>query len=254
MPKKNMTEEERKAFGEKMKLAREAKKEVSTQPTQELKEESITVTKSELTDLLKTVAELKSQLAQPNQFRPLEQAQIGSRGIQGVQEKYSTEKGRYTDPSERLSQEPRLRQFAFPVNYELNFKQFESRYQDVNGVWNKEPRFEIELWQIMFDEDGNDSMRRALQRRLIMHEDTDAAVEIAEQEGITIESEDKTAFLDEMRYLRAKAWLMDIFYPAKPQVTRGQKMENIGGRVIPVFEVTSTKAEGIKVEGKPFSV
>ena len=55
-----MTDEEKKAFGEKMKLAREAKKNSQTSPKEEIKEETITISKSVLENLQADMKKLKN--------------------------------------------------------------------------------------------------------------------------------------------------------------------------------------------------
>jgi hypothetical protein len=239
MPKQNMSEEEKKAWGEKMKAAREAKK-------QEPKVvEEVTISKSEFSDLLKTVAELKSQLAQPNHYQPLQQAQVTSQGLVGVQEKYSTTQ-KYPDPTERLKQEKRLAPFAFDYNYDLTFTINTSQYKTQEGIMVKEPKFEIKLLGVKLDEEGEQTNQRYIIRQLVFHEDPEAAITIAQEQGIQVDEENETDFLNEMRYLRCKAWLMDIFYPPKPKAADRRREEVIGNQVVEVFEVTSEKEVNAK--------
>jgi len=48
-----------------------------------------------------------------------------------------------------------------------------------------------------------------------------------------------------MRYLRCKAWLLDIFYPPKSEQSKQMKEEVIGNQVVQVFDVTSKDAVDI---------
>ena len=235
MPKKNMTEEEKKAWGEKMKAAREAKK---NEP--EIKEE-VTISKSEFEDLLKTVTELKSQLQQPNQFapsQPLQQATVTAGGLVGVQEKYSTTRD-YPSPVERLKKESRLAPFAFEYNYDLTFDVSTSQYKTLEGVTVKEPKFEVQLHGIKLDDQGEQTSQRYIIRKLMFHEDPEAALTIAREQGIDVDPVNENDFLDEMRYLRCKAWLLDIFYPPKADQSKKLKEEVIGNQVVQVFDVSS---------------
>lgn len=236
MPKKEWTEEERKAFGEKMKAARsKAPKET------EVESDEITISKSEFQDLLKTVSELKSQLQTPNQFQPLQQAQVTAGGLVGVQEKYSTTR-QYPDPTIRLRKEPRLAPFAFEYNYDLTFDVSTSQYKTQEGVTVKEPKFQIKLLGIKLDDAGNQTNQRYIIRQLIFHEDPEAALTLAREQGIEVDPSQEDNFLDEMRYLRTKAWLLDVFYPPKPKAADRRKEEVIGNQVVEVFDVTSTDA------------
>lgn len=240
MPKREWTEEERKAFAEKMKAARsKAPKET------EVESDEITISKSEFQDLLKTVSELKSQLQTPNQYQP-QQAQVTSQGLIGVQEKYTTTKGYYPDPTERLKKEPRLAPFAFDYNYELTFDVSTSQYKTLEGVTVKEPKFHIKLLGIKLNDDGEQTNERYIVRQLIFHEDPEAALTVAREQGIEVTNENEKDFLDEMRYLRAKSWLLDIFYPPVVNQVKKKREEVIGNTVVEVFEVTSDKAESVQ--------
>ena len=236
MPKREWTEEERKAFGEKMKAARsKAPKET------QIESDEVTISKSEFEDLLKTVTELKSQLQQPNQFapnQPLQQATVTAGGLVGVQEKYSTTRN-YPSPVERLKKESRLAPFAFEYNYDLTFDVSTSQYKTLEGVTVKEPKFEVQLHGIKLDDQGNQTSQRYIIRKLMFHEDPEAALTIAREQGIEVDPLNEVDFLNEMRYLRCKAWLLDIFYPPKADQSKKLKEEVIGNQVVQVFDASS---------------
>lgn len=234
------TEEQKQAARERLAKAREAKAAKKPEVSDE-----VTISKSEFQDLLKTVSELKSQLNQPNQFRPLEQARVTSQGLIGVQEKYSTTRS-YPDPTDRLRKESRLAPFAFDYNYDLTFEVSTSQYKTAEGVTVKEPKFHIKLLGVRLDDAGNRTNQRYIIRQLMFHEDPEAALVLAKEQGIQVDENDEAAFLDEMRYLRAKAWLLDVFYPPKPQAADRRREEVIGNQVVEVFEITSDKEENAK--------
>jgi hypothetical protein len=54
-----------------------------------------------------------------------------------------------------------------------------------------------------------------------------------------------------MRYLRMRDWLMEAFYPPKPQVVQGRHEEVIGNRVVEVFTVNQEVGNGTPT--MPFS-
>lgn len=248
MPKKNMTPEERKAFGEKMKAARAAKS-TEKQETPDVaqytppveKEEQI-LSNEEARDLLRRVKELESNFARGAvkadyyQNKP-EVDRQGS--LVGSFEKYILSPAHYPDPTERLSHEHRLQQFAFPTNYELKFDVSTTAYQNQDGVNVREPRFSLKLIKIVIDDQGNQTNERYELRTMLFHEDPDTALTIAQEQGIEVGTDQK-AFLDEMRYLRMRDTLLEWFYPrpASPETKRNERVED--NQVVQVYEVSST--------------
>jgi len=231
MPKKEWTEEERKAFGEKMKAARQSEPK---------KDEEVTISRSEFEDLLKLVTELKQSQPAPNQYQPLQQATVTAGGLVGVQEKYSTTQ-EYPSPVERLKKESRLAPFAFEYNYDITYE-VGTRLEAVKLT---EPMLEVPLHAIKLNDQGEQTNQRYIIRKLMFHEDPEAALTIAREQGITVDPLNEVDFLNEMRYLRCKAWLLDIFYPPKSDQSKQMKEEVIGNQVVQVFDVTSKDAVDI---------
>jgi phosphoenolpyruvate synthase/pyruvate phosphate dikinase len=254
MPKKNMTPEERKAFGEKMKAAREAKKQeaaeqqvAAEQPVPEEKEQEDILSSEDIQALVRRVKELEANFARSATKTDFYQArpEINREGaLIGSFEKYIVDPARYPDPCERLSHEPRLKRFAFDINYELKFTVSTVQYQTQDGVNTREPRFTLQLINVHMDDEGNPTNKRHVIRTCILHEDPQAAIEIARQNNIEI-GDDQKAFLDEMRYLRMRDWLLEAFYPAKPQTNNNAKEEVIGNQVVRVYEVNSPDPQAI---------
>lgn len=246
MPKKNMTEEEKKAWGAKMKAAREAKNATAdVAPEPEVREDILS---GELADLKRQIEELKqSQFMQPKQR---ETPQMNSQGsLTGTYEKYTTDPAHYPDPTERLAQEPKLARFAFPLNYELQYTVSESAYETKQGIFNREPKFSVDLVKIMLDEDtGEPTNMRYLVKKVVFHEDPLAAVTVARENGIPVDETNEKEFLDEMRYIRVRDWLLEIFYP-KP-VTKSQERKEmvIDGKVVQYYEINAPDPQAM-----PFS-
>lgn len=258
MPKKNWTEEERKAFGEKMRKARLDKETHSTYPspskesggTEDNGFLSPVVTESpapsqhdlgDVKELLKRIQELESA-----QWRNTQPVQVGAQGLTGTFEKYSTEKGKYPDPRERLADEQKLIRFAFKSNYDLSFEITESSYTTIDGIRTKEPKFILELIRVLFDEEtGEPTNGRYIVCRFIMHEDPDAALVIARDNSIVVEEENEETFLNEMRYLRMRDWLLECFYPAPIQSNKNKKEVVIDGRMVEYYEVNNESGKGL---------
>ena len=124
----SMSDEQKKAASERMKAYHEAKKqpkpEVAQQPQDAEKQDILS---QELADLKKQIEELKAEKFQP---KPQEKAELNQGGkLVGTFEKFIVDPAYYPDPRERLSKEPRLAQFAFPLNYELVWDISTSNYQ-----------------------------------------------------------------------------------------------------------------------------
>lgn len=264
MPKKNMTPEERKAFGEKMKAARAAKQvekieqvtdiglqEQPTLPDVPIGVDPITtISQDDLNSMLSYIKELESaNWRKSNQQTEGLQLNSGG-GLVGTVEKFSTEATSYPDPVERLKTEDRLKRFAFVDNYDLDFNIKTISYTTIDGIRTKEPKFELNLIRKMYDDMGELTNGRYTVCRLIMHEDPDTAIQIAQDNGIVVESEDEKTFLDEMRYLRCRDWLLECFYPAPVKREENKREMVIDGKLVEYFEVkneegTTTQGSGI---------
>lgn len=239
MPRFPKGSPEAKAWAAKMRQARK-----KALPSPEPEEVDIPA----LQDLIKQVNELKAQMAQQGAQRGegvVSTPQVNFRGgLVGTYEKYIVDPAYYPNPIERLSQEARLQQFAFPMNYELDFQVSTTQYETKDGVHIKEPRFVVELRRIVRDEEtGEPTGGRYIIRRLTFHEDPDAAMTIAREQGLEVDSTNERHFLNEMRYLRMRDWLLETFFPTKPKKVQNKKEMVVGNRLVEYFEVSSTDSE-----------
>lgn len=212
----------------------------------EKKEEPVQeqVINPEVEALQKQIEELKSAF-----FSVVNQnsgAQVTSKGLVGTVEKYHMDPKYYPDPSDRLSKEGKLQRFAFRENYELEFQVTSTQYQTIDGINMKEPKFNLALNKVVFDEDtGEPTGGRYVIARAVFHEDPDAALVIARENGVEVDESNEKLFLDEMRYLRMRDWLVGIFYPPKSTSKSNRKEMVINGRVVDYFEINSENSESI---------
>lgn len=246
MPKKNMTEAERKAFGEKMKKAREAKKlTYNVTNVEDIISDSpapspeTTIAQDELDSLLRRVQELESrqtQSSQSPQFTP-------QGGLVGTFEKYILDPANYPSPVLRLAAEPRLRRFAFDDNYELEWNLATTSYETRDGRNVAEPKFTLKLVRKVYDEVTNEpTNKRYVACQIIMFEDPQAAITIARENGIEVDQTNEKRFLDEMRYIRLRDWLLEAFYPSPPQAAENKREVVIGNKLVTVYEVNSEQS------------
>lgn len=244
MPKKNMTPEEKKAWGEKMRAAKAAKAQERVEQPQLVEQIPEEPTVSEL---LKRIQELESQKFF-NQPQNPQSAQLTSRGIVGTTVKYSVQPKDYPSPVDRLFEEPRLKLQNFNRTwYDVEWSVVPIRYQTKDGLWYSEPKFQVKLVVIIPDPETQEpSNKRYVFHKATFFEDPDAAIQIAAEQKIDIPEELKKDFLDEMRYLRIRDWVMESFYPPKPTQGKMNKTETvIGNRLVEVYEVNSTESETI---------
>lgn len=256
MPRKAWTEEERKAFGEKMKAAR-AKKETPQTNTQKVEEPTPqitnTVENTDVGELQRQIDELKAAMRfmGPQQL-VASQVQVGvNGGLVGTHNKYSIDPLNYPDPRDRLYDEKLLTRFAFKENYELTWAISNTSYTSIDNIRTREPKFTIELLKVQINEETGERMNgRYLISTAIFHEDPDAAVAIAREKGLHIDENNQKEFLDEMRYMRIRDWLLDCFIDPKPVQAKQNKREvTLGNKVVPFFEINSVE----KADNLPFN-
>ena len=163
----------------------------------------------------------------------------------GEWEKYLVDPSNYPDPTPRLKAEPRLRPIAFEFNYEMEYEVGVSSYQTKTGKNIREPKFQITLNRVVLDDQGQPTNKRYIARRMVFHEDPQAALVIARDNGLTVDKSDEKLFLNEMRYLRVRDWLFDIFWPKPVQEKDKIRDEVIGGTVVQVFTKNSVEPGNI---------
>lgn len=255
MPKKIWTDQERQAFGEKMRARRLAKQQAPATPELPLPAAPLTTTVDEVRDgvsqeeyqaLLRRFSELEANLRQPSPSQSYG-PQVNQRGsLIGTFEKYLVDPDNYTNPAPRLLKEPKLSHLAFELNYDFEWEVKVTSYQTQDGINTKEPQFNLNLLGIIRDEDtGEATNQRYIYRKLIFHEDPQAALVVARDHGIDVASLDQVQFLNEMRYLRCRDWLLDIFFPGKAQSKTNKREVVIGNQLVEVFEINSEKSESV---------
>lgn len=158
----------------------------------------------------------------------------------GVIQKYSVDPAHYNDPRQHLSGLPELERIAFSHNYILDWDVEQLIYDTKYGSSFSEPKFTLILWRKMFDEDGTPNGKRVLIQTGVFFEDPITAVKEATQLGIPIDNSTSSEFLEQMRFLRYKQWLMDIFNPKRSVNTKPKRTPQvIGGMVVEVEEYSN---------------
>lgn len=220
----------------------EAEKKMDTTPTNE----------PDIGELQKQVEELKAMLTQrlsQNDQAP-QGVQVNNRGLLGTHVKYVMDKNRYANPIPRLfdfmESAPHLRQVAFRDSWELDFDiRSTQAYERIDGVREVQPQFTLKLIRIIYDEDNKPTNKRYSPKQMIFFEDPETAIVVARENGLEVDETNEQAFLDEMRYLRMRDWLVECFYPKPPETPQGLREEVIGNQRVTVYEVASEKAQDV---------
>lgn len=170
---------------------------------------------------------------------------LGANGVQGRIFRYPVEKSYYTDPTERLYEEERLRRFGLRENFFFDWDVEGVEYEKYNVTY-AEPRFTIRLFRRVFAEDGiTETGQMALVNRQIMHEDEVVARAAADKLGMADKFESFQDMMSEMRYYRIRQWLLDLFTPptVRSYATQSRPMV-IDGKVVEMFDTESLIDKG----------
>lgn len=232
----------RKALGEAAKARAAAKRELKAtldvnraEPVAPVQDAEVNVS-----DLMRQVRELQAAMFTQSQTPAPQGPQYGNRGLIGTHEKYIVDPANYPDPRQRLASEPRLARFAFPMNYELEWTVSVTEYTTIDNMRVREPKFTLELNRIMLDEfTGETTPGRYTICRGIFHEDPEAALVVAREQGLDVDNFGEKEFLNEMRYLRMRDWLTEAFYPPAPSAQKNKREMVIDNKLVDYFEVNS---------------
>lgn len=187
-------------------------------------------------------------------------AVLSANGIQGITYRYDIEKSHYPDPTKRLLAEPKLARFAMEENYRFRWSVDGEQFEK-HGMTFAEPRFTLELFRLLFDEDGTPTGRMALVARAMQHEDDFVVRMAASNLGLLEQFPDTEEgfrmLRDEVRYWRLQQWLLNIFTPAKIKTfRRAARTEIIDGKAVEVYDTEEltdhdsgvAKASSLKTE------
>lgn len=166
--------------------------------------------------------------------------QVRNGKLTGTVEKYAVDPSLYPDPSDRLREEPRLQRFGFKENFDLRWTVTTTEYTTIDNIRMREPKFILDLVRVVFDEEtGIPTGGRYVEYRLISHEDPDSSLMVARANHINVDDYDERDFLNEMRYIKMRDWIMSCFYKAKPGSNTNRREMVINGKVVEYFEVNS---------------
>lgn len=167
-------------------------------------------------------------------------ARVTSNGVQGMVQKYSVDRNFYPDPTERLLSEPALARFAMKENYIFRWSVDGEMYEK-DKVKYGEPRFTIELFRKLYDDEGQPTGQMALIARQMQHEDEMTVQIVAARNGWADKfgegEEGYRQLMDEVRYWRMQQWLLNLFTPPKVESHRKRPLQQvIDGKVVEVYD------------------
>lgn len=224
MPKKEWTDEERKAFGDKMRAAR-AQKETET-PTVVETPQNVTLTQDQFDEIMARLKAAENQASQPAPQAPQAAPKTG------IIEKFPINPKFYPSPVEELYELPELRRFAMRQNFEIRYKVYTTKYQVASGEWYMEPRFEITLLRRRFDDDGNELKNKIIIGRASFFEDPPANILEADLAGLAVDEVETIEGAAAMRFYRYKTWIIGKLQPRKVTSSDpAERLEVINGQV-----------------------
>lgn len=238
MPKRTLSPEHlAKLQAGRLKKRQENQTKVADKPQVTLDEDKF----KELMDRLARLEESKTQTltSPPNQGFD----QFGK--PQGVMQKYSIDPSYYNDPRDGLYDLPELKRQAMRENFHIDWEVEQLIYETKYGTSFSEPKFTLTLFQKRFDDEGKEIVKTAPDGKVyhprivrqvgIFFEDPVAAIKVAQELGLPIDNANTREFLEQMRFMRYKQWLLEIFNPTRPTSTATKRhQEVIGGKVYQV--------------------
>lgn len=252
MPKKNWTEAERVAFGEKMKAARLAKQKQQAdenknpQPLEKQTTDRPSITETAAMDkLLERISGLEAQLKQrrASEIEDVEQPfKVDTTGeTAGVLYKYPVSRDYYPDPTAQLIHEPFLKRFAFEDNYILKWDVDGMVYETKWGTTVAEPKFTMVLYQRQFDPSSGEPTGKLIRiQQLNIFEDPGSVRQLLVELDIDTAGMSEKQIFDLIRYHRISEWLKAIFQPPTNIGSQRRSTETvIDGRVVVMEEESS---------------
>ena len=236
------TEEEKKAFGEKMKAARLKKQtneavaptapELPKETTVDKKDEGVTLTTEQFNQLMERLSKVEGAKTTVQTQTPVGQGFDSFGKPVGIMQRYSLDPAHYKDPREALYESKELKRHAIRENYMLTWDVDQLIYDTKYGTSMSDPKFTLTLYRKKFNEDGTESGKRILIQTGVFFEDPSASIKEAIALGISVDNANSPEFLEQMRYHRYKQWLLDIFNPSRLTSTKPKTREEvIGGKV-----------------------
>jgi len=236
--KRQWTDEERRAFGVKMKLSRNKKNlNNETENVVEKSPSNVVLTQEQFDALMNRLAAVEKTPTQPVKAQEQVARLDYNNRVVGVVPKYGYDSSLYHSPIDRLMNIKELERFAFRENHFLTWSPVEVEYENKAGINMSEQRFELKLLKRLFEDDGTptplldtdgkqmyDAKDEPLHKsylvsRLFYFEDPAAARTAARSLGIDVTESNSIEFLEEMRYLFCKDWLMERFQVRRPSST-----------------------------------
>lgn len=172
---------------------------------------------------------------------------LGANGIQGIQYKYPIDKGYYPDPTDALYDEVTLSRYNLKENYVFKWDVEGINYEKAN-INYAEPKFTVELYRKLYNDDNSFSGKIVMVSRHIQHEDELVSRIACDRLGYKIGPGEKFETFEDMmhftRVARIRDWLLQLFTPAKITSHKRKKTEMvIDGKIVDVYDTEELTTE-----------
>lgn len=161
-------------------------------------------------------------------------AKVGSGGVEGIVQRYPVEASHYPDPRDRLYDLVELKRYAMRDNYIITYEVQGVTYEKQNVTFT-EPRHAVHLFRRLWDDNGEENSKVALVARHFQTEDELITKIAAQKLGLDMSKWQEA--VDEVRFLRIKQWLLDLFRPVHiEEKTRQKTIQVIDGKAVEVYD------------------
>lgn len=266
MPKKQWTDEERKAFGDKMRALRAEKEQKQTPQTDKVAPTepsveaapavetpaapapaAVTLTTEQLQALVAALSQGTTNTAPAPAFSG---QSVNAQGqVVGSIIKFPVDPGYYPDPipaiNDFMETDKRTRRLAFTENYYLDWEWDAKPYDTKYGTSMREPTFHATLYANYYDDEGNDTGKFRVVQSLHFNEDESTALDYAHSLGIDATHENMREVMNTARVERLKRWLLSVFFPERNYELAVQSNEEaIDGQVVKIVTKSNVKGFG----------
>jgi hypothetical protein len=238
MPKRNWSEEERKAFGAKMKAAKAARQNQNPQT-----KDSVTLTTNQYEELMARLQKLEQEPTQTvdQHLEGPQTISVNQHGQSvGIVTKYPVDPSLYPNPTDDLYDIPEIQFRAPRENVKFVWNVSGQVYETKFGTNVQEPFFRLDVFRLDRDEDGQIKPGAFRIGRLVFNEDETTAYQIAQDMKLNISMTDMREIMNIARFERIKQFILPLFLGHKIPVLQDNSSEQVDPQTGRAMQMTNT--------------